>query len=76
MPDVLSLNRIGASEFIVPYCKFLKSLNYPFSVGTRFKVGCENEDANERSTFFKIWKSFFHLRQYLELPYMFVGPLD
>lgn len=41
--------RVGASEFIVPYCKFLKSLNYPFSVGTRFKVGCENEDANERS---------------------------
>ncbi|EES18504.1 hypothetical protein SORBI_3009G196900 [Sorghum bicolor] len=41
--------RIGASEFIVPYCKFLKGLNYPFSIGTRFKVGCKNEDANERS---------------------------
>uniref|UniRef100_A0A0A9G6W1 Auxin response factor n=1 Tax=Arundo donax TaxID=35708 RepID=A0A0A9G6W1_ARUDO len=42
--------RIGASEFIVPYCKFLKSLNYPFSIGMRFKVHCENEDANERSS--------------------------
>ncbi|XP_062181280.1 auxin response factor 14-like isoform X2 [Phragmites australis] len=42
--------RIGASEFIVPYCKFLKSLNYPFSIGMRFKVCCENEDARERSS--------------------------
>ncbi|TVU20617.1 hypothetical protein EJB05_36832, partial [Eragrostis curvula] len=42
--------RIGASEFIVPYNKFLKSFNYPFSVGMRFKVCCENEDANERSS--------------------------
>ncbi|RLN00292.1 auxin response factor 14-like [Panicum miliaceum] len=41
--------RTGASEFIVPYCKFLKSLNCPFSIGMRFKVGCENEDANQRS---------------------------
>ncbi|KAF8719269.1 hypothetical protein HU200_023965 [Digitaria exilis] len=41
--------RIGASEFIVPHCKFLKSLNYPLSIGTRFKVDCENEDANQRS---------------------------
>ncbi|OEL24648.1 Auxin response factor 14 [Dichanthelium oligosanthes] len=47
--DVLSLNRTGASEFIVPYSKFLKSFNYPFSIGMRFKVGCESEDANQRS---------------------------
>ncbi|KAJ1263654.1 hypothetical protein BS78_09G202200 [Paspalum vaginatum] len=42
--------RIGASEFIVPYCQFMKSLNHPFSIGTRFKVGCENGDANGRSS--------------------------
>ncbi|XP_025807097.1 auxin response factor 14-like isoform X2 [Panicum hallii] len=41
--------RTGASEFIVPYCKFLKSLNCPLSIGMRFKVGCKNEDANQRS---------------------------
>ncbi|KAG2628588.1 hypothetical protein PVAP13_3KG249527 [Panicum virgatum] len=41
--------RTGASEFIVPYCKFLKSLNCPFSIGMKFKVGSENEDANQRS---------------------------
>ncbi|TKW26358.1 hypothetical protein SEVIR_3G183400v4 [Setaria viridis] len=41
--------RTGASEFIVSYGKFLKGLNYPFSTGMRFKVGFENEDANQRS---------------------------
>ncbi|KAG2618140.1 auxin response factor 14-like isoform X2 [Panicum virgatum] len=41
--------RTGASEFIVPYCKFLETLNCPFSIGMRFKVGSENEDANQRS---------------------------
>jgi len=45
-----SLNRTGASEFIVPYCKFLETLNCPFSIGMRFKVGSENEDANQRYT--------------------------
>ncbi|KAL6610502.1 hypothetical protein ACP70R_040471 [Stipagrostis hirtigluma subsp. patula] len=40
--------RSGASDFIVPYGSFLKSLNYPFSVGMRFKVRCEKEDAKER----------------------------
>jgi len=50
MSDVSSLNRTGASEFIVPYCKFLKSLNCPFSIGMKFKVGSENEDANQRYT--------------------------
>ncbi|CAL4902275.1 unnamed protein product [Urochloa decumbens] len=41
--------RTGASEFIVPLYKFLKSLNYPFSAGMRFKFGCGDEDANQRS---------------------------
>uniref|UniRef100_J3M8V4 Auxin response factor n=2 Tax=Oryza brachyantha TaxID=4533 RepID=J3M8V4_ORYBR len=42
--------RSGASEFIVPYWRFLKSLNHPFSIGMRFKACYESEDANERST--------------------------
>ncbi|CAN6337087.1 unnamed protein product [Urochloa humidicola] len=41
--------RTGASEFIVLLYKFLKSLNHPFSVGMRFKVGCGDEEANQRS---------------------------
>ncbi|KAG8068030.1 hypothetical protein GUJ93_ZPchr0005g15723 [Zizania palustris] len=42
--------RSGASEFIVPYWRFSKSLNHPFSIGMRFKLCYENEDANERSS--------------------------
>ncbi|KQK05397.1 auxin response factor 14 isoform X2 [Brachypodium distachyon] len=42
--------RSGASEFIVPYWKFSKSLNHPLSIGMRFKLSYESEDANERST--------------------------
>ncbi|XP_052157037.1 auxin response factor 14 [Oryza glaberrima] len=41
--------RSGASEFIVPYWRLLKSLNHPFSIGMRFRVCYESEDANERS---------------------------
>lgn len=42
--------RSAASEFIVPYWRFSKSLNHPFSIGMRFKVSNESDDANERST--------------------------
>nr|BAJ88701.1 predicted protein [Hordeum vulgare subsp. vulgare] len=42
--------RSGASEFIVPYWRFSKSLNHTFSIGMRFKVSNESDDANERST--------------------------
>ncbi|KAM3405363.1 hypothetical protein ACQJBY_008064 [Aegilops geniculata] len=42
--------RSGASEFIVPYWRFSKSLNHPFSIGMRFKDSNESDDANERST--------------------------
>uniref|UniRef100_A0ACD5U1S0 Uncharacterized protein n=1 Tax=Avena sativa TaxID=4498 RepID=A0ACD5U1S0_AVESA len=42
--------RSGASEFIVPYWRFSKNLNHPFSIGMRFKVSNESDDANERST--------------------------
>uniref|UniRef100_A0A8R7PTQ0 Auxin response factor domain-containing protein n=1 Tax=Triticum urartu TaxID=4572 RepID=A0A8R7PTQ0_TRIUA len=36
------------SEFIVPYWKFMRSFSQPFSVGMRFKMKYENEDASER----------------------------
>ncbi|KAF7030079.1 hypothetical protein CFC21_041693 [Triticum aestivum] len=36
------------SEFIVPYWKFMRSFSEPFSVGMRFKMKYENEDASER----------------------------
>ncbi|KQK04890.1 hypothetical protein BRADI_2g16610v3 [Brachypodium distachyon] len=40
--------RLSQSEFIVPYWKFTKSLSQPFSVGLRFKMRYESEDAAER----------------------------
>ncbi|KAG8086099.1 hypothetical protein GUJ93_ZPchr0010g9471 [Zizania palustris] len=42
--------RSGASEFIVPYWRFSKSLNHPFSIGMRLKLCYESEDANKRSS--------------------------
>ncbi|KAL5202967.1 hypothetical protein ABZP36_013919 [Zizania latifolia] len=40
--------RLSHSEFIVPYWKFMKSLSQLFSVGMRFKMRYESEDATER----------------------------
>uniref|UniRef100_A0ACD5VJF4 Uncharacterized protein n=1 Tax=Avena sativa TaxID=4498 RepID=A0ACD5VJF4_AVESA len=40
--------RTAASEFVVPYWKFLKSLDHPFCVGMRFKIQYGSEDVNER----------------------------
>ncbi|XP_073007277.1 auxin response factor 15-like isoform X1 [Typha latifolia] len=40
--------RTSPSEFIVPYWKFTKSFGNPFSVGMRFKMRYESEDAGER----------------------------
>uniref|UniRef100_A0A452ZT08 Auxin response factor domain-containing protein n=2 Tax=Aegilops tauschii subsp. strangulata TaxID=200361 RepID=A0A452ZT08_AEGTS len=40
--------RPTASEFIVPYWKFLKSLNRPFCIGMRFKIQYRSQDVNER----------------------------
>ncbi|KAG0454553.1 hypothetical protein HPP92_023845 [Vanilla planifolia] len=40
--------RASQSEFIVPYWKFTKSCSYSISVGTRFKMRIETEDAAER----------------------------
>ncbi|KAK3207069.1 hypothetical protein Dsin_021115 [Dipteronia sinensis] len=40
--------RASASEFIIPVHKFLKSLDHTFSVGMRFRMRYETEDAAER----------------------------
>ncbi|KAK7302850.1 hypothetical protein RJT34_13747 [Clitoria ternatea] len=40
--------RVSSSEFIIPVHRFLKSLDYPYSVGMRFKMRFETEDAAER----------------------------
>ncbi|XP_022720829.1 LOW QUALITY PROTEIN: auxin response factor 3-like [Durio zibethinus] len=40
--------RASSSEFIIPVHKFWKSLNHSFSVGMRFKMRFETEDAAER----------------------------
>ncbi|KAG9447765.1 hypothetical protein H6P81_013893 [Aristolochia fimbriata] len=40
--------RASPSEFIIPYWKFSKSFGHAFSVGTRFKMRYETEDAAER----------------------------
>lgn len=40
--------RVSSSEFIIPFRKFSKSLDYTFSVGMRFKMRFESEDAAER----------------------------
>lgn len=40
--------RAGSSEFIVPYPKFSKSIATPLSVGMRFKMRYETDDAAER----------------------------
>ncbi|XP_059437092.1 auxin response factor 3 isoform X1 [Corylus avellana] len=41
-------SRASSSEFVIPLRKFLKSLNHSFSVGMRFKMRFEAEDAAER----------------------------
>uniref|UniRef100_A0ACD5VTK1 Uncharacterized protein n=1 Tax=Avena sativa TaxID=4498 RepID=A0ACD5VTK1_AVESA len=40
--------RLCQYEFIIPRWKFMRSFSQPFSVGMRFKLRCENEDASER----------------------------
>ncbi|KAF3326584.1 auxin response factor 3 [Carex littledalei] len=40
--------RDGHSSFIIPYWKFVKSFSHPISIGMRFKMRCESEDASER----------------------------
>ncbi|XP_041027862.1 auxin response factor 3-like [Juglans microcarpa x Juglans regia] len=41
-------SRASSSEFIIPLRKFLKSMDHSFSVGMRFKMSIEAEDAAER----------------------------
>ncbi|CAM0882049.1 unnamed protein product [Alopecurus aequalis] len=40
--------RLCQYEFIIPYWKFMRSFCQSFSVGMRFKIRYENEDASER----------------------------
>ncbi|KAJ6826714.1 auxin response factor 15-like isoform X2 [Iris pallida] len=40
--------RASPSEFIIPHWKFAKSFSYSFSIGMRFKMRFESEDAAER----------------------------
>ncbi|KAK8629357.1 hypothetical protein V6N13_078200 [Hibiscus sabdariffa] len=40
--------RASSSEFVIPVHKFLKSLDHSFSIGMRFKMRFEAEDAAER----------------------------
>ncbi|GFS46310.1 transcriptional factor B3 family protein [Actinidia rufa] len=42
--------RASSSEFMIPLCKFSKSLTHSFTVGMRFKMRFETEDAAERYT--------------------------
>lgn len=44
--DVLC--RASSSQFVLPLHKFLKSINHPFSVGMRFRLSFETEDAADR----------------------------
>jgi len=40
--------RTSPAEFVVPYHKYVKSFNQPISIGMRFKMRFETEDAAER----------------------------
>ncbi|KAG5561759.1 hypothetical protein RHGRI_004712 [Rhododendron griersonianum] len=41
-------SRASSSEFIIPFCKFSKSLAHSYTVGMRFKMRFEAEDSAER----------------------------
>lgn len=49
---IIGLCRATASEYVVPYWKFVKSFNHPVCIGMRFKFHFESEDVNERFAFF------------------------
>ncbi|KAK3165033.1 hypothetical protein QOZ80_1AG0028060 [Eleusine coracana subsp. coracana] len=40
--------RLSQSEFVIPYWKFIRSFNQPFSAGMRFRMMYASEDASER----------------------------
>ena len=46
--------RVSSSEFIIPLNKFLKSLDQFYSVGMRFRMRFESEDAAERRFFLHV----------------------
>ncbi|CAL9151066.1 unnamed protein product, partial [Musa hybrid cultivar] len=46
--DIYYNPRVSSSEFIIPYRKFVKSLSNSISVGMRFKLLYEGDDATDR----------------------------
>ncbi|WOL14178.1 hypothetical protein Cni_G22958 [Canna indica] len=44
----INYNPRASQEFIIPYKKFTKSFSHSFSVGTRFKMQIDSEDAADR----------------------------
>ncbi|KAF8663725.1 hypothetical protein HU200_055047 [Digitaria exilis] len=40
--------RASASEYVIPYQKFLKSLNHSVCIGANINFQCQNEDVSER----------------------------
>nr|CAB3474282.1 unnamed protein product [Digitaria exilis] len=40
--------RATASEYVIPYQKFLKSLNHSVCIGAKINFQCQNEDVSER----------------------------
>jgi len=52
------VRRAAASEYIIPYRKFFKSLNHQACIGARINFQCQNEDVSERSVSFPIKLNF------------------
>lgn len=42
------LCRAASSQFVLPFHKFLKSINHSFSVGMRFRLSFETDDGADR----------------------------
>ena len=51
---VKPFHRASWSNFIIPAPKFLKTVDYPFCIGMRFKARVESEDASERRLYLKL----------------------
>lgn len=54
-----NLFRASWSNFIIPAPKFLKTVDYPFCIGMRFKARVESEDASERRLYISSFKRTF-----------------
>lgn len=45
---VLNACRTSPSEFVIPYHKFLKAMDYNLAVGSRFRMKFESEESSGR----------------------------